>query len=236
MDVKRIIIVGLTILCFAANASLAEKQKDSSSQPEEGWLVIEEDTFIPVQDELARHLFWAKKSFLKGEYEFAAYAVRNGADALVRELPLASQKGKEEIMGAVRDLIKLADNLDAGKVTKEKELDSVLKKALQADQEHLFLVISAQEWTPAKIARMKNLHLTRAKEHFIKGELKEAAKRIRKAIAYMELEAKKAPEEAKSAIRASIEELKKLAKEVEAGTVKVVEKLDKAFERARQAK
>jgi len=231
---KRIILLGLMVVCFAASISLAETQEASSSKQEEGWLVIEEDIFIPVLDELGHHLFWAKKMFLKGENTFAAYAVRNAADALMRQLHFASPKGKEEIMGAVRDLITLADNLDTGKVSKEKDLDTAFKKALQADQEHLFLVVSAQEWTPAKIKKMKELHLKRAREYFVKGEMKEAANRIRKAIAYMELEAKKAPQESKAAIQASIAELKKLAKEVESGTVKAVEKLDEAIKHAKQ--
>jgi hypothetical protein len=74
-----------------------------------------------------------------------------------------------------------------------------------------------------------------AHENFLKKDFKGAAAEIRKATAFLKLEAARATGEGKKGITASVDELEKLASDVEKGTVKSAEDMDKAFARAHHA-
>jgi len=75
----------------------------------------------------------------------------------------------------------------------------------------------------------------RARENFIKKELKIAAEDIRKATVYLRLEAGRSTDEGKEILLDSIRELDELAAKIEKGSAPSVKELDKVFSRAHQS-
>lgn len=78
-------------------------------------------------------------------------------------------------------------------------------------------------------------HFEAARETFVTGEVKQAAKHLRDAVSYLRLEAARATPDGEAALDASIAELKRLANSVEANRVKAVLTLEQAFSRAHYA-
>ncbi len=78
-------------------------------------------------------------------------------------------------------------------------------------------------------------HLQKARESFVKKDVKKAGDEIRKAAAFVRLESEAASADVKEGLLDAGQELKKLADNVESGAVKSVKELDDAFARARSA-
>jgi hypothetical protein len=78
-------------------------------------------------------------------------------------------------------------------------------------------------------------YMKAAHDSFLKKDKKATAVELRKAAAFVKLEAARAAGDAKTGLTASATELEKLADDVDKGTVASVEKLDSAFARAAHA-
>lgn len=78
-------------------------------------------------------------------------------------------------------------------------------------------------------------HFEAARDSFVAGKVKQTAKHLRDAVAYLRLEAARATPNGKTALEASIAELKQLADVVEKEQVKSVRTLEQAFARAHYA-
>jgi hypothetical protein len=78
-------------------------------------------------------------------------------------------------------------------------------------------------------------HFRKARESFLRKDVKAAAAEIRKGAVLLKLKAGHAPEEAKEALAASSRELETLARALEQGTVASTQDLRRAFARADRA-
>ncbi len=78
-------------------------------------------------------------------------------------------------------------------------------------------------------------HLGRARESFLKRDMKAAAAEIHTATGFLKLQAARASGGTKKALHASIKELDELARDVEKGTVATADKLEQPFARALHA-
>jgi hypothetical protein len=78
-------------------------------------------------------------------------------------------------------------------------------------------------------------YMQAAHESFLKKDVKATAAELRKAAAFVKLEAARAADDSKTGLVASATELEKLASDVEKGAVTSVEKLDSTFARAAHA-
>jgi hypothetical protein len=93
----------------------------------------------------------------------------------------------------------------------------------------------AVESTSSQPANPTNEQFQKARESFLKRDLKASANEIRKIAAFMRHQAVNATAEGKKGLTASAKELGKLANGVEKGAVTSVKTLDNAFAKARQA-
>jgi hypothetical protein len=91
------------------------------------------------------------------------------------------------------------------------------------------------EGTSAPPANERSEQFQKARESFLKKDVKAAADDIRKIAAFLRHQAANAATEGKKGLTASAKELDKLADGVEKGTVTSVKTLDSAFAKARQA-
>ncbi|MBL7188989.1 MAG: hypothetical protein ISS70_21895 [Phycisphaerae bacterium] len=78
-------------------------------------------------------------------------------------------------------------------------------------------------------------HFHKARESFLKKDLKGAASEIRKGEAFLRLQAARATAEGKKGLIASVAELEKLANDVEKGTVTSAKRLDRTFAKSHHA-
>ena len=78
-------------------------------------------------------------------------------------------------------------------------------------------------------------HFHKARENFLKKDLKGAASEIRKGEAFLRLQAARATAEGKKGLITSIAELEKLANDVEKGTVTSAKTLDRTFANSHHA-
>ena len=91
------------------------------------------------------------------------------------------------------------------------------------------------EGTSSQPANLPNERFQKARESFLKKDLKASGDEIRKIATFLRHQAANATEEGKKGLTASANELGKLANGVEKGTVTSVKTLDNAFDKARQA-
>ena len=116
----------------AATAQSASKSEIASKTPED-WIVIQDEDYIPVIDDLSRKLQSARKAFLMKDPATAAADVRAVADLLSKETPGASPGLKEHIDVAMKQLSALAADLDSKKMVEAKRFDAVIAVAHHAD-------------------------------------------------------------------------------------------------------
>ena len=121
--------------------------QDETVTPD-GWVVIDNETAIPVADKLGEHLAQARKDYLKGDNQAAAEQMRQGSTFLKQELPKADKQGQTALKQASDDLMKNAALVENGKINSVKDLDKVFATAYQADTEQLWIVADEQDWIP----------------------------------------------------------------------------------------
>ena len=201
--------------------------QDEAITPD-GWVVVDNETFIPVVDKLGEHLEVARQAYLKGDNEAAAVAMREGSAFLKQELPQANKQGQASLNKASEDLMKNASLVESGKIDSVRDLDKVFAKAYQADTEQLWIVADEQNWIP--IIEMPQQHWQTAKREFLNGKNKAAATEIRQGIAFLNLEANRTTDKnIKTKISNSAQNLEQLAKDIQDGKVSNVKVLDRAF-------
>lgn len=201
--------------------------RDETITPD-GWVVADNETFIPVVDKLGEHLSQARRDYLKGDKMAAAVAMREGSAFLKQELLQANKQGQTALDRASDDLMKNASLVESGKIDSVKDLDKVFAKAYQADTEHLWVVADEEEWIP--VIEKPQQHWQAAKNYYLDKDDRAAAREIHQGIAFLKLEANRTTDkDIQSKIFNSVQNLEQLAKNVREGKVGDVKTLNRAF-------
>ncbi|MGV2830473.1 hypothetical protein [Myxosarcina sp. GI1(2024)] len=210
------------------NQATPVKATSQAEVAPDGWVVVDNKTFIPVVDQLGEHLYQARQAYLKGDNMAAAVAMREGSAFLKRELPQANKQGQAALNRASEDLTNNAALVESGKIDSVKDLDKVFATAYQADTEHLWIVADEQDWIP--IVEMSQQHWQTAKQEFLNQNNRAAAIEIRKGVAFLNLEANRTNDRGiKTNISNSAQNLEQLAKDIQNGKVSNVKVIDRAF-------
>jgi len=216
----------------AATAQSASKSEIASKTPED-WIVVQDEDYIPVIDDLSRKLQSARKAFLMKDPAGAATDVRAVADLLSKETSGASRGLKEHIDVAMKQLSALAADLDSKNTVEAKRFDAVIAAAHHADLDSDWLVVDESSWYP--YVDEPDLHFQNAHQSFLAKNYNKAAEEIRKGAAFVKLEARRSSGDVKYSLNSSAQELGKLAVDTKKGTVKSVQEGDGAFARADRA-
>ena len=207
--------------------------RDETVTPD-GWVVTDSETFIPIVDKLGEHLAQARQSYIKGDNENAAVAMREGSAFLKQETPNVNKASQAALTKASDELMKNASLVESGRISSVKDLDKVFARAYQADTEQLWVVANEEDWIP--IVEMPQQHWQQAKKDFLHKHNQAAATEIHKGIAFLNLEANRTTNQSiKSNLSNTVQNLEQLADNVKAGKVSDVKMLDRAFARGQLA-
>jgi hypothetical protein len=105
-------------------------------QPSKSPQAAIEDTWVYFVDEPESHFAKAREHFVNKDMRIAADEIRIGAAFFELESSRAQGKAKIGLEVSYRDLLKLADNVQAGSVKTEKELDQGFARADHALSQH----------------------------------------------------------------------------------------------------
>jgi hypothetical protein len=187
----------------------------SGSKPEiapktpEDWIVVQDEDYIPVIDDVSRKLQSARKAFLMKDTAGAATDIRAIAGLLSQETSGVSRGLKENIDVAMTQLSALATDLDSKKTVGVKRFDAVIATAHRADLASGWMVVDESSWYP--YIEEPNRHFQNAHTAFLAKDYDKAAREIRKGEAFVTLEASRASGDVKRALNLSAQELDKLA-------------------------
>jgi len=225
-----------TVSCNKSQTRQSGKVKATNSvsvpsrqpaKPWDDWLVLQGDRYVPVVDELGRNFEAARTSFLNTDFRTAARETRK-ASAFLRDQLATAAKGERNLLKAsIRDLNRLARQLDHRSVESLARLDGVFVRAQQVDMERNWTVVGFERWNRA--TRAPEAHLRLAEQALLKKDYDSAAREIHKAAGLLKLEATRATVDGKTALNTSWQELNKLAAAVQSGSVKSVQRLNSPF-------
>lgn len=213
----------------------------ATAAPSEDWIVYDDTTFTPVADSVSLHLEAARKAFDAKDNPTAVAEMRAAADELEDQATNAAKTEKElakselkqardtyrhmhKVAGKVRSA---ATDIENGKIKTKADLNRVLDKAARADLDRRWLVSDVTVWYPATEGPQR--HFSSAAEAYNKKDYKTAATEIRKASAYLRLEAARVDGDARQALDHSVTELERLATSIEKNTVKNAQRMEKTF-------
>ena len=198
------------------------------------WLVINEQTFIPIVDRLGEKLSFARQAYLRGDNTAAAIAMGEGSAFLVNQMPNTSQTAQANLKKASDELMAKASIVQTGEVDSVKELDRILVRAYQADVQHRWLFVNESEWIP--VVEMPQQHFMTAKQGFLRQDYADTATQILKGAEFLKLESNRTRDgDLKLTMLDAAHDLEGLAEEVKQGKVNEVSKLNLSFARAQLA-
>lgn len=144
--------------------------ESTQSKAPEGYLLVDEEVWLVVDDESEEHFHRAHESFLKKDLKKAAAHIRKGAAFLKLEAGRATEEGKNLMEESGHELAKLAEDVEHGTITSVKRLDEAFARAHQALAHHHHLK-AKESWTnqAEQAARKVGQDLQAAAVHFDQG-------------------------------------------------------------------
>ena len=213
--------------------SLAQAKPDDTITPD-GWVVVNEQTFIPIVDRLGEKLSVARQAYLKGDNNAAAIAMREGSAFLTQEMPNTSKEAQGNLKKASDELMEKASIVQMGEIDSVEDLDRIFVKAYQADVQHRWLFVDESEWIP--VVEMPQEHFMTAKQDFVNKDYAVAVTEIRKGAEFLKLESNRTRDsDIKSNMLGAAHDLEQLAEEIKQGKVSDLDELDRGFARAQLA-
>ena len=208
--------------------------KQDNTIPPDGWLVTDNQIFIPIVDRLGKKLSLAREAYLKGNNNAAAIAMREGSAFLVQEMPNTSKEAQANLKQASDELMAKASIVQMGEIDSVKELDRLFVKAYQADVQHRWLFVDESEWIP--VVQMPQQHFLTAKQDFRRQDYSTAATHIRKGAEFLKLESNRTRDsDLKLTMLGAASDLEQLADEIKQGKVNDVNQLERSFAHAQLA-
>ncbi|MCB0153148.1 MAG: hypothetical protein KDF65_00025 [Anaerolineae bacterium] len=199
------------------------------------WVVADGDFFVPVINELGQHLKVARESFLAKDYPTTATEIRAAAQILQEEEVKPEAKSVVEAQStAGQALLDLADKVEQGQeVSEVRQLDTVFAQAYEADTEQRIVHATTEEMS-AFVDKVGE-HFDQAINALQSQDNQRAAAEIRKASAFINLDAVRASEPAKTALQTAMADLNAVAVQLEDNQALTATELEMAFAQAHHA-
>jgi hypothetical protein len=218
--------VAMLALLGAASWSWGDDVKPSSAaKAPHQWVSVDQDAWAVFLEAPEYHFAKARESLAAKDPRTAAAEIREGAMLLRFQA--------KRLDAAVSDLNTVAQEVSTGKVTSGDHLDAVLTNANKTLDYREPLVPYA-EGTDQMFFDDSQYHITQAKTKLMSKDNAGAAAEIRKAIAFLKLEAAQSRRDVKSGFKSAINDLETLAKKAESGTEVAAKDLDQSFGKARK--
>lgn len=206
----------------------AQAKVQPSAQPVESWIVVDDNTWLPVVDQMTGQMQLAHQAFADKDLKMAAEHIRQIGGFFKEEAAnLQTEAGQNAFNTMSADLEKLAGQIEEGKVATLTDLNKDLLKAYDVDIKYHLAAASSEEHAP--LVMWPITHLGQAIEAFNQNDTKTAAEDIVKAISFLRLEEARAVEPARAAVQNAITTLEQTATALREGQKTSGADLDKAF-------
>lgn len=252
------VLVLLSQLPFAAQAQVpapagkppavapaAPSPAAGTAQPE--WIQYDDLSVSPVVDDVSRALATARRALAARDNTKAADALHDAARALQAQADRAAKQDRTVAAAdtkAARDvqvrMAALAGQIDdtaaqvrAGRLASTAALDRILGKAQRADLDRRWVLTDVETWYP--LTPEPQRHFTAALSDYTHKQYQAAAGEVRKASAYLRLEAARAHGDAKAALDGAEAQLGRMATALDRGGIRTERDLTAAFARADHA-
>ena len=208
-------------------------------RPTTDWISVEDTTFTPVADDVSRHLLAAGQAFDAKDNAKAAAELKAVSADLQGQIKQLTRKGEAQGPGsarlrtAVAAVDKAATDVGAGRLHTRAEFDRAFDKAFMADLDSRWIETDTTTWYP--IVEEPQQHFSAAIAALAKKDDAAAAREIRKANAFIRLEAARATAGARTRLDQTVLDLDTLADSVAKGGVKDAGQVNQAFARAETA-
>lgn len=231
----------------APSATAAAAKAPVAAKSPTEWIQYDDLSYTPVVDDVSAHLATARAALAKKDNAKAAEAMQAAARALEaqgdkvakldRQRAAADMKHAREtharMVALTKQLDATAAQVKAGKLPTTAALDKTLGKAARSDLERRWLVTDVTTWYP--VSEEPQRHFGAAVEAYAKKDYKAAAVEVRKAEAYVRLEAARATGEAAKGLDAVRSNMEKVAQSLDKGALKAEKDMDKVFAQANHA-
>ncbi|MDE2394515.1 MAG: hypothetical protein KGM91_03670 [Burkholderiales bacterium] len=219
----------------SAAAAAASAAPTAPRQPE-GWIVYDDMTYSPVVDDVSRQLAAARAALASKNNAAAAQALDHVATLLQAQgdklakidrdravVDLEAARDARVRMAAARKQIERAASLvKAGKIASTAALDKTFGAAYRSDLDRRWIVSEVTTRIPLYEAPQR--HFEAAMADYARHDYHAAATEVRKASAYVRLEAARASGDVRGGLDASDKELDALANSLDKGSVEGVGK------------
>jgi hypothetical protein len=125
-------VLSSTMLAIGADRDAKPADKKAAPEPQPGWIIVEEDVWIRLNDEPSLHMHQAHESFLKKDYGATSRELRKAAGYLNIAARNASSDTTAALTASASELDSLAVDVQAGRVKSVKRLDSAFARAEHA--------------------------------------------------------------------------------------------------------
>lgn len=232
---KNKIVVG-TSLAFMLAVAGPFAMGDMTSPPNEPkaapatmaphqWIPVEQDVWAVFLEAPEYHFAKAREAATNKDNRTAAAEIREGAKLLRFQA--------KRLNAAVSDLDGLAKQVSNGKATGD-QMDKVLVSASKT-LDYKEPMVPFAEGEDQLFVESGGYHVKQAKTKLAAKDKSGAAVEIRKAIAFLKIEAAHTGHDITGDLKSALDDMEALAKKVESGTDIAAKDLDQAFARARKS-
>ncbi len=166
----RSIMCGLAVAVTVGITPVGVGAESAPAKAPEGYILVEEEVWLVVDDEPEEHFHRAHEAFLKKDLKKAAAQIRKGEAFLKLEAGRATQEGKKLMEASGHELAKLAEDVEHKTITSVKRLDEAFARAHQALAHHHHLKAKESWASQAEQAAHKvGQDLQAAAVHFDQG-------------------------------------------------------------------
>ena len=125
----------VTVFSVIALRAQAAPEKTCAQGPE-GYVIVEEEFWVGLEDDLSRDFHETQENFLKKDLKAAASKIEKGVGFLKVEAARATGDVKKALLESAHELEKLASEVKAGAVKSAKDLDGAFARAHYALARH----------------------------------------------------------------------------------------------------
>lgn len=229
----------LQAACGGVLDSSSTASSAASVDEPEGWIVLEDNTWVPVRDSFTSQLQRARAAFESNDRQTASRRFHQAAALLRQDQPSLSPYNRERLDEACQDLDRLGSMVERGEMRRRGSTDPILARVCEIDTTNRWPSAPIQVWLP--LAGKPEEHFQECQADISRGEWGAAAAEIRKAFGFMRLDAGRSTFEGRMLINESIHALGEAVKrfenshEVDSGALdSVFGKSEEALARAHQ--
>lgn len=205
----------------------SDEEEVATAWPE-GWMVVHQEEWIPVLDDLGRRLHSARRSLSNGDRTAAAADVRSGLVYLEAQVSDANERDQAALARAIATLRAVMDRLSSEEEVTLEQLDIAFANAYRSDLEREALVVQTGSAVP--YLERPEAHLNLAIERFLANDDVAAAREVDRASAFLRLEGNRLDLAQRALLIEAAQDLEHVAARLRLSGIRERTELDRVFD------